>query len=148
MELELPAEVHEQIAALSASGDARADVSDWTGAISKYNEAWEIIPEPKNEWDASTWVLAAIADACFFSGYFESALDALRYALLCPGGMANPFLHLRLGQCALEKGLLEEAAEHLARAYMLDGAKIFQAENSKYFDFLETKMLPPVSGHW
>lgn len=148
MELELPAEVHEQITALSASGDARAEVSDWTGAISKYNDAWKIIPEPKNEWEASTWVLAAIADACFSAGYFESAINALRYALQCPGGVANPFLHLRLGQCALEKNSMDEASEHLARAYMLEGAKIFQAENSKYFDFLKTKISPPASGHW
>ena len=148
MELELPVEVHEQIAALCASGDALAEVSDWSGAISMYNDAWKIIPEPKNESEASTWVLAAIADACFFSRNFDPALDAVRYALHCPGGMANPFLHLRLGQCALEKDSPQEAAEHLARAYMLEGAKIFQAENSKYFDFLTTKILPPASGNW
>lgn len=148
MELELPAEVHEKISALSVSGDALAEANDWTGAISKYNDAWEIIPEPKNDWEASTWVLAAIADACFFAGYFESALDALRYALQCPGGVANPFLHLRLGQCAYEKGAMDEAAEHLARAYMLEGAEIFQTDSSKYFDFLKTKLSPPASGQW
>ncbi|QKY09151.1 tetratricopeptide repeat protein [Janthinobacterium lividum] len=148
MELELPAEVHEQIVALSASGDALAGACDWTGAISKYNDAWKIIPEPKNEWEASTWLLAAIADACFFAGYFESALDALRYALQCPGGAANPFLHLRLGQCAFEKNSMNEATEHLARAYMLEGAEIFHTDNSKYFEFLKTKISPPASGQW
>lgn len=148
MELELPAEVHEKIAELSASGDALAEARDWTGAISKYNDAWKIIPEPKNEWEASTWVLAAIADACFFAEYFDSALDALRYALHCPGGVANPFLHLRFGQCAFEKSYMDEAVEHLAKAYMLVGAEIFRTDNCKYFEFLKTKISPPSSGNW
>jgi hypothetical protein len=148
MELELPAELHEQIVALSASGDSLAEMMDWEGALAKYNSAWKIVPEPKNEWEASTWVLAAIADACFFAGYFQSALDAVRYAMICPGGVGNPFLHLRRGQCAFEKSELDEAVEHLARAYMLEGKVIFQADDSKYFEFLKTQISPPASGHW
>lgn len=148
MELELPPEVHAQIVELSALGDALAEVDSWEDAISKYNAAWEIIPEPKSDWEASTWVLAAIADACFFAGYFQSGLDALRYAMACPGGSGNPFLHLRLGQCAFEKDCLDEAAEHLARAYMIEGRKILETDDSKYFEFLKTKILPPASGQW
>jgi len=148
MSLELSPVLHERIVELSASGDAFAKVRDWEGAISKYRDAWKIIPEPKNDWEASTWVLAAIADACFFAKYFQSGLDALRYAMTCPGGFGNPFLHLRLGQCAFEKNHTDEAAEHLARAYMLEGLKIFGSDNSKYFEFLKTRILPPASGKW
>ncbi|MES2261141.1 MAG: tetratricopeptide repeat protein [Pseudomonadota bacterium] len=148
MELELSPAVHKQVVALSASGDSLAEVGDWNGALSKYNDAWKIIPAPKNEWEASTWVLSSIADACFFSENFQSALDALRYAMVCPGGAGNPFLHLRLGQCAFEKNELNEAVEHLARAYMLEGMKIFQNDDSKYFDFLKSKIPPPASGYW
>lgn len=39
MEHELSPEVHAQIVELSASGDALAEVSNWEGAISKYNGA-------------------------------------------------------------------------------------------------------------
>lgn len=148
MELELPAEVHENIVALSASGDTLAANGDWSGAISKYYEAWNIVPEPKSEWEASTWLLAAIADACFFSEYYQSGLDALRYAMICPGGVGNPFLHLRLGQCAFEKNALDEAAEHLTRAYMLQGREFVESDNPKYFEFLKTRIAPPASGHW
>lgn len=148
MELELSPEVHAQIVELSALGDALAEVGNWEDAISKYNGAWEIIPEPKSDWEASTWVLAAIADACFFAGYFQSGLDALRYAMVCPGGSGNPFLHLRLGQCALEKNHADEATEHLARAYMLEGRKILETDDSKYFEFLKSRISPPASGQW
>lgn len=148
MELELPDDAHKKIVELSASGDTLAAVGDWSGAISKYNEAWNIVPEPKSEWEASTWLLAAIGDACFLSEYYQSGLDALRYAMICPGGAGNPFLHLRLGQCAFEKNALDEAAEHLARAYMLEGREFVESEDIKYFEFLKTRVAPPASGHW
>jgi len=148
MELELSPEVHARIVEISAQGDALAKAWNWEDAISKYNDAWEIIPEPKINWEASTWVLAAIADACFLAGYFQSGLDALRYAMACPGGVGNPFLHLRLGQCALEKNHMDEAAEHLARAYMSGGREILETDDAKYFEFLKTRILPPASGQW
>jgi len=68
--------------------------------------------------------------------------------LLSPGGLGNPFIHLRLGQCALEEGHLDEAAEHLARAYMLEGAEILAEDDPKYFEFLKTRLKPPASGQW
>ena len=40
------------------------------------------------------------------------------------------------------------AAEHLARAYMLAGKEIFAREDSKYFEFLKTRLSPPASGEW
>ena len=145
--LELPAETHRRIADLSGQGEALTEQGAYGDAISKYNEAWELVPEPKNDWEASTWLLAAIGDACFLSGYYTSAVEALEYALHCPDG-ANPFINLRLGQCAFEKGAEEHAAEYLLRAYMLEGKDIFSQEDAKYFEFLKTKVQPPANGVW
>ena len=144
---ELPDNIYEEIQRFSAEGDSFAENRAYEEAISKYNEAWGLVPEPKNKWRASTWLLTAIGDACFLSGYYQSGIEALNYALHCPEGV-NPFIHLRLGQCALEKGNIEEAAEHLTRAYMLEGKEIFSQEDNKYFDFLKTKIQPPASGEW
>jgi hypothetical protein len=146
--LELPTDVHDRIKALSAEGDLLAERMQFENAIGRYNEAWELIPDPKNDWAASTWLLAAIGDACFLGGFFTSGREALRYALTCPGGVGNPFLHLRLGQCEFEHGEMEGAAENLCRAYMLEGKQIFDSESPKYFDFLKTKIKPPVSWKW
>jgi hypothetical protein len=49
--------------------------------------AWMLVPEPQNKWEASTWILAATADAYFLSGFNTSALEALQYAMTCPGGV-------------------------------------------------------------
>jgi hypothetical protein len=44
MQLELPAHLYERIGQLSAEGDVLAEKTEFENAISKYNEAWEIVP--------------------------------------------------------------------------------------------------------
>lgn len=93
------------------------------------DKAWKLIPEPKDNWEASTWLLAAIGDACFLSNNFRSGNDAFAYATRCPGGFGNSFIHLRLGQCQFELGNLDAAADELCRAYMGAGSEIFSHDN-------------------
>ena len=145
---ELPPDLHALINTCAAQGDALAKKGQYEAAVRAYNEAWEKVLKPKNDWEASTWLLAAIGDACFLGRFFGSGLEALEYAIHCPGGFGNPFVHLRLGQCHLEKGNAAEAAEHLTRAYALEGKEIFASEDPKYFAFLQTKIAPPAGGEW
>ena len=138
-ELELDTATHEAIKTLCAEGDRLAHAKSYEAAVAEYNKAWMLVPEPKSNWQASTWILAAIADACFLSGYKTSARKALEYAMTCPGAIGNPFLHLRLGQVLLDIGEEAGAADELMRAYMGGGAEIFSSEESRYLDFLGTK---------
>jgi len=101
---ELDAAVHEQIKAHCAAGDKLAEARAFEGAIAEYNKAWSLVPDPANDWEASTWILAAIADAAFLGGYLTSAREALQYAMTCPGAIGNPFLHLRFGQVLFDSG--------------------------------------------
>jgi tetratricopeptide (TPR) repeat protein len=101
---ELEPGTYEEIKRFSARGDELAAVKSYKEAIAEYNKAWELVPNPKNDWNASTWILAAIADAAFLAGYKVSALEALQYAMTCPGAVGNPFLHLRLGQVLFDTG--------------------------------------------
>ncbi|MCL9657286.1 tetratricopeptide repeat protein [Pseudomonas protegens] len=137
---ELSAALHEEIKSFCDVGDQLADLERYEEAIAQYNKAWLLVPEPKNDWEASTWILAAIADACFLSGYKTSAREALQYAMTCPGGVGNPFLHMRLGQVLLDDGHEDNAADELMRAYMGAGQEIFQKEEPKYFNFLKSRM--------
>jgi hypothetical protein len=43
-------------------------------------------------------------------------------------------------------GNLGRAADELTRAYMGEGAKIFEGEDPKYFEFLKTKIKEPPEG--
>jgi tetratricopeptide (TPR) repeat protein len=138
-ELELDDAIHKQVTEYCDLGNQLADQDKHEEAVVQFNKAWKLIPEPKNDWEASTWILGAIADSCFFLGKRTSAKQALEYAMTCPGGLGNPFLHLRLGQVLLDSGELDAAAEELIRAYMGAGTDIFQAEDPKYLDFLKTR---------
>ncbi len=136
---ELDDAIYAEIVRLSKSGDDLAAEARYEAAVAEYNEAWELVPEPKNTWEASTWILAAIADACFLMGKHESARRALEYAMGCPNGLGNPFLHLRLGQVLFEEGEKDAAADELMRAYMGGGAEVFDEDDPKYFEFLKTR---------
>lgn len=52
----------------------------------------------------------------------------------------NPLVHFNKGLCHFELKELNHAADSFTRAYMLEGEDIFQGQDSKYFDFLKTKI--------
>jgi tetratricopeptide (TPR) repeat protein len=136
---ELTDEVHAEIQKLCADGDKHAESQQFAEALKAYWSAWDLIPEPKTEWDAATWVLAAIGDANFLGQDYVAGRDNLSNAMSCPRGLGNPFIHLRLGQCQLELGELDRAADELMRAYMGAGAEIFKDQDPKYIKFLQTR---------
>lgn len=145
---ELPKDIHDRITALSEEGDSLAERSKYSDAIAKYQKAVEMLPPPREKWEACTWLSAAIADAYFLSGKFSQAKDTLASGMKCPGAVGNPFMHLRLGQSAFEVGEKDRAADELTRAYMAEGKEIFEQDDPKYFEFLKTRIKPPANGTW
>lgn len=137
---QLANELYEQITELCEEGDELASEDDFEGALQSFWAAWDLLPEPQTEWEAATWILGAIGDANFLGEDFEAGRDNLSLAMHCPDGIGNPFLHLRLGQCLFELGELDRAADELTRAYMAEGADIFEGEDEKYFEFLKTRI--------
>jgi hypothetical protein len=136
---ELDPDVYSRICEICAQGDDLAQAERYRDAIVRYNEAWNLVPDPRHEWEVATWVLAAIADSCFLGGFLKSARDALDYVMGCPDAIGNPFLHLRRGQVLYEQGELGAAADELIRAYMGGGPEIFEGESPKYVQFLATR---------
>jgi len=143
---ELPDDVYDEIQRLCAAGDEHVEAGDHARALESFNAAWRLLPEPKSQWSAATWILVAIGDTKFSMGNFAEARDAFKSAVAAPGGFGNPFIHLRLGQTAFESGATREAANELTRAYGLEGAAIFETEDPKYFEFLTTQIKPPAGG--
>jgi tetratricopeptide (TPR) repeat protein len=142
---ELSHQVYERIQAICKKGDALAEKGQYPGALQQYWTAWSLLSEPQTDWEAATWILAAIGDANFLSGDYDAGKDNLSLAMQCPDAIGNPFLHLRLGQCQYELGNLDQAADELARAYMGAGSDIFEGAD-KYFAFLKTHLQPPPGG--
>jgi tetratricopeptide (TPR) repeat protein len=144
--VELAHELSERIKQLCARGDGCASQGLFSDALALYWKAWDLLPEPKKDWEAATWILAAIGDANFLGGDYQAGKDNLSTAMHCPDAIGNPFLHLRLGQCQFELGNFNRATDELARAYLSEGKRIFKAEDPKYLDFIKSKLDPPPGG--
>jgi tetratricopeptide (TPR) repeat protein len=145
---ELPESVHNQILRLSAEGDAQAEEGNYETAVRRYSEAFALLPEPRTDWEACTWLLTSIGDAYFSARNYGQAKIALADAMHCPDAIGNPFIHLRLGQSQFELGNMSRANDELARAYMVAGKEIFDDEDPKYFAHLKTVLKPPANGKW
>lgn len=137
---ELDDEIFEKIQHLADEGNDLMDEEDYDSAVNKFNEALNLLPEPRGDWEASTWLYASVGDAHFFKTDYAAAAEAFYQAFQSPNGMINPFVLLRLGQSLLETGDEPNATEYLLRAYMVEGRDIFDEENPKYFQFLESKV--------
>lgn len=136
---ELSDSIYKEINRLCEDGDGCAERMDFPNALGSYWAAWDLLPEPKTDWKAATWILVAIGDANFHVGDFIAGCDNLSYAMRCPSAIGNPFIHFRLGQCQFEVGNHERAADELMRAYMGAGREIFDQHDPKYFQFLSSR---------
>lgn len=134
---ELDDELYEQIESLSEEGNEFVDEDDYAAALKKFKEALALVPEPKTKWEAAFWLYASIGDMYLFLEDHRASAEAFYNALNCPDGQESAFVHLRLGEVLFEIGEKEEALDNLLRAYMLEGKKLFENEEEKYFDFLK-----------
>lgn len=100
------------------------DSYDYTNAIEKFKEALELVPDPKEEFDTTTWIYTAIADAYYLNNQTELAMEYLNMAYKLPSG-ENGFVLFRLGQCYRIQDDMEKAKDYLKRAYELSGEEVF-----------------------
>jgi tetratricopeptide (TPR) repeat protein len=129
-------------------GDVLIEMGELQQAFGNFSEALSLIPEPRYEYDETAGILAGLGDVYFNSKSFSQGVEVLSDAMHCNGAIGSPFLHLRLGQCQLELGNDDRAADELVRAYMGAGKEIFDGEDPKYFSFLKSRISPPASGKW
>jgi tetratricopeptide (TPR) repeat protein len=115
------------------SGDKAADNGKFEAAIALYTKARELLPAPKRQWQAETWIACAIGDAWFMQDEFETALPFFLDACVSPRGDENTFVQLRTGQCFLKTNDLKKAQVHLLNAYELGGEEVFDDEEPDYF---------------
>lgn len=135
--MELDDILYEKIINLTELGEEFFENDNFNEAIEKYKDALSLIPEPKFDWEASTWIYTALGDTYFFMGKYDDGLNYLFEAQKCPDGMANPFILLRIGECFFELKNENKAKDYLLKAYMVEGKKIFDTEDKKYFESIK-----------
>ncbi|MDQ1835460.1 hypothetical protein [Massilia scottii] len=88
--MELNAALHNKIEDLSEDGNALLENGDRQATVAKWNQALDLVPEPKSDWEAATWLYGSIGDAYFEGRDLDSAKATFFDALNCPGGTENP----------------------------------------------------------
>ena len=136
----LPHDLRMMIDKLCQKGDQFAQIDQPEDALDQYEAAWELLPAPKNQWPAATWILMAAGDVYFEQRNFAVAEQTLHEALNFPDGETNPFIWLRLGQSRFELGDLNGAALAFEQALQKGGEELFADEDPKYLVFLKTQL--------
>lgn len=93
---ELDAQLHQQIVTLSKAGDQYMEQGDCASAVAKFRAAFELVPEPFENWEASIWLLTSLGEAYYSEGEYLKAHAALAKVMHVPGAIGNPLIHLRL----------------------------------------------------
>jgi tetratricopeptide (TPR) repeat protein len=144
---ELPDTLYAEVQRLCAEGDDFANQNRLAEALSRFRDAWGLLPEPRLDWSAALWVLGAIGDVQFQGREYAAGRDTLMTVMKAfPEARDNPFLRLRLGQCLYELGEQREAANWLAGAFLTAGMALFGGQDPKYVTFIKSKLQPPPGG--
>lgn len=112
--------------------DKQMDYGSFKKAQKLYEEALMLMPEPKEEHDLYLEVQAAIGDALQSQGKNGEALKHFSLLLKIPGAEGIAYLHLRLGQVALDSEKIALAREELSKALELGGEELFEGEYEEY----------------
>ena len=134
----LQADISNKIKQLCKQGYEIFDRGDAKAALRCFYSAWTLLPKPQTLWQEAGWVLTALGDVYFAKGDYEQGREALLSALHCPHALGNPIIHLRLGQCLYELRNETEALDQFRLVVKNGGEALFQKENKKYLQLLES----------
>lgn len=139
---ELDDATYDAVMRASEAGERLMDEGQFAAAFEQFQQVWALLPEPKHRWDAALWVLAALGDAQFQLQRYSEATAFFQEALRDADGQGNPFIHLRLGECAYELGQHEQATRELSLAFEREGDALFDGEDPRYLAFLRGQAAP------
>lgn len=135
--MKLDKDLYKEILDLCSEGKFYVKIGKNTKAVENYKKALELIPEPKSDWRASFWIYASIGDAYFFDCMYKESLEAMLKAFEFPEGPENPLVLLRIGECFYEMREFDKAENYLLKTYKIRNKKIFEDEDSKYFNLIQ-----------
>lgn len=141
-----PSDVQARVESHCVAGESLVDAKQHAAAVEKFQAAWELLPDPKEEQDPAIHLLGAIADCKFVLRDWEGCCRAVQSAFRCGADVGNPFLRMRLGQSLYEMGNEKEVANWLVPVYLTEGRAPFRGEDPKYLEFFRSKLNPPVGG--
>ncbi len=135
--MELSESIYQMITDYCNTGETLYESGAFREAINEYVKALDLLPSPKEAWEAAVWIYAALGDVYAELGENEKSLHYYLMAEKCPGGLVNPYIQLQAGIAYFDCSDLNKARDYLLRAYMLEGEDIFDGAESKYLSVIQ-----------
>ena len=130
---DLEPELKEKVVPLCQKGIEQAEIERYEASNRTFSKVYVLLPEPKPEWKAYTWLIASMADNHYELKEHQKAMDYFNEAVqLDEAYQSNAFVKMRIGQCLLELGNSSEAEVKLKSALEMGGEEIFEDEYVKY----------------
>lgn len=87
-------------------------------AVTRYQQAWSLLPEPPAQWDLAQWIASCLADAFFEQAqYAESKAWAMIAVDTKPSRETSSWVVY--AKACIESGETDLAVEYLGKAYAL-----------------------------
>ncbi len=138
--MELSENLYAKIIALSEEADEMFESGLIEKSIELNVKALSLVPVPKEEWEATTWLATAIGDGFYELGGLENANTYYELSYKSPGGIENPYVNFCLGQINYDFRRFDKSQEFFMRAYMLGGYEVFEGEDPKYFETIKNNI--------
>lgn len=135
----LPKSLYDRVKTSLEKGNEFLDGDRSDRALEEFERALGFIPEPRDDYEVTYEVLAAIGDVHWFNEDFEEALETFESAQKIFGAAHQhyqPFLLLRIGQCCYELEDEERARTLLKMGLEAIGAELFEEEDPKYLELV------------
>lgn len=134
-------DLEERIVCLIEEGNACNSMGDYPSAIQSYQEAWDILPEPKLGWEMlSAWLSGSFYTVYFINADYESAKVWAEAQLKSTDNAIDTAPLIDLGMVYYELLCYKDAYKYFDDAYALGNVRAFKERPKKYLDFyLEKK---------
>lgn len=108
--------------------------------LSLYQQAWDAVAEPKQEWPLILWLCCSIAGLLEESQDYEGALKKLEFGQTCMDGDTDSALHFDLGRLLLDHfEAPEKARHHFTISWNSSEGRSFEDTDPRYLKFLQAK---------
>lgn len=124
------------IMAIMASGNDLDDQNKKNEAQAMYQQAWDLLPEPKLGWTPlSSWITGSFFNLHFDNGDFEASEPWAQKTLEGRESDIDTGPLINVGMVYLELGKHGDAYEAFDKAYVFGKARAFKERPKKYLNF-------------
>lgn len=131
--------LEEAIVSIVEKGNELHDGKSYEEALDEYNKAWELLPEPKLEWEIACWIASCIYSVYFDMAAFPKSKEWAEVALQTRGSDIDTAPLINLGMVCYELAQYDESYKYFDDAYSYGKAHAFKERPKKYLDFYLSK---------